>query len=119
MNDEDSLYLAAMVKPLVEHPDEVKVTRSIDEMGVLLVLDLNPVDMGKVIGRAGNTAKAVRALLRVYGMKKNSRINLKISEPEGSTRTSYAPVHATTIREERGEAPAMKSVDEAMADLDL
>jgi hypothetical protein len=44
--------------------------------------------MGKIIGRQGNTAKAIRTLLRVIGMKNNSRVNLKINEPEGSVKSS-------------------------------
>ena len=75
-----------MVKGLVEHPDEVKIGRVVDEMGVLLTLDLHPDDMGKVIGRSGNTAKAIRTLLRVVGAKHKARVNLKIYEPEGSHR---------------------------------
>ena len=55
-------------------------------MGVLLALSIHPEDMGKIIGRAGNTAKAIRTLLRVVGMKNHARVNLKIEEPEGSTR---------------------------------
>lgn len=80
----DTEFLEFIVKGLVGFPDEVKVTRSVDEMGVLLTLDINKDDMGKVIGRSGNTAKAIRTLLRIVGMKNNARVNLKINEPEGS-----------------------------------
>ncbi len=48
--------------------------------------------MGTVVGRSGNTAKAIRTLLRVVGMKNNARVNLKILEPEGSIRTSAANI---------------------------
>lgn len=72
------------MKALVENPDSVKVASRADEMGVLLTLDVHPSDMGKVIGREGATAKAIRTLLRVVGMKYQARINMKISEPEGS-----------------------------------
>jgi len=87
---------------LVDNPDDVKVTRTVDEMGVLLLLDVHPEDMGKIIGRQGATAKAIRTLLRVVGMKNNARVNLKINEPEGGTK---APEQAT------------KTVDEVMEDL--
>jgi uncharacterized protein len=80
MND-DVQFLEYVVKALVNHPDDVKIKRTVDEMGVLMTLDVNPEDMGKVIGRSGNTAKAIRILLRVVGMKNNARINLKINEP--------------------------------------
>ena len=69
MAERDQEFLEFVVKGLVEHPEEVKINRTVDEMGVLLTLDLSPEDMGKVIGRSGNTAKAIRTLLRVVGMK--------------------------------------------------
>lgn len=78
----DEKFLEYVVMGIVTNPDDVKITRTVDEMGVLLTLDLNPADMGKVIGRSGNTAKAIRTLLRVVGMKNNARINLKITEPD-------------------------------------
>lgn len=75
--------LRAIVTSLVDHPDRVEISRTVDEMGVLLTLGLHPDDMGKVIGRAGNTAKAIRTILRVSGMKHNARVNLKVLEPVG------------------------------------
>jgi predicted RNA-binding protein YlqC (UPF0109 family) len=111
---DDIQFLEYIVKALVEHPNDVKIKRTVDEMGVLMTLDVNPDDMGKVIGRAGNTAKAIRILLRVVGMKNNARVNLKISEPIGGTpRESY-------IRSAPSETPtASKTLDEAMEDLNL
>jgi predicted RNA-binding protein YlqC (UPF0109 family) len=79
----DQEFLSFVVKSLVDNPNDVKIDRKVDEMGVLLTLTINPADMGKIIGRQGNTAKAIRTLLRVIGMKNNSRVNLKINEPEG------------------------------------
>ncbi len=80
----DYQFLEYVVKTLVDHPEDVKIVRSVDELGVLLTLNVSSEDMGKVIGRQGNTAKAIRILLRVVGMKNNARVNLKINEPEGS-----------------------------------
>lgn len=105
--ERDQEFLEFVVKTLVDNPDDVKVNRNVDEMGVLLTLDVNPEDMGKIIGRSGNTAKAIRTLLRVVGMKNNARVNLKINEPEGSTRRAPEA------------ADAQASVDEAMEDLKL
>jgi len=99
----DVAFLEYVVKALVDNPNDVKINRTVDEMGVLLTLSINPADMGKVIGRSGNTAKAIRTLLRVVGMKNNARVNLKINEPEGGTRPERAS----------------KSVDEAMEDLKI
>lgn len=75
-------YLEYIVKGLVKNPDDVRVIRTVDEMGVLLTLEVNLADMGQVIGRQGNTAKAMRTLVRVCGMKTQARVNVKISEPE-------------------------------------
>ncbi len=81
----DQEFLEYVVKALVDNPDSVKVERKVDEMGVLMTLDVHAEDMGKIIGRSGATAKALRTLLRVVGMKNNARVNLKVNEPEGST----------------------------------
>mgnify|MGYP001569756841 CR=1 FL=1 len=82
----DQEFLEYLVKALVDHPEEVKVERKVDEMGVLLTLRVNAADMGQVVGRQGATAKAIRSLLRIVGIKHDARVNLKIEEPEGSTR---------------------------------
>lgn len=96
----DKEFLEMVVKALVENPNDVVIDRTVDEMGVLLTLSVNQVDMGKIIGRSGNTAKAIRTLLRVVGMKHNARVNLKINEPEGY----------------KGQ-PDVANLDDAMADL--
>jgi predicted RNA-binding protein YlqC (UPF0109 family) len=101
--ENDSVFLEYVVKALVDNPNDVKINRTVDEMGVLLTLSISPADMGKVIGRSGNTAKAIRTLLRVVGMKNNARVNLKINEPEGGTRPERVS----------------KSVDEAMEELKI
>ncbi len=80
---QDQEFLEYVVKAIVNHPDEVKTSRTVDERGVLITLDLNPTDMGYVIGRRGQTARAVRTLLKVVGAKNNARVNLKINEPPG------------------------------------
>lgn len=84
MADKDKEFLEYIVKSLVDHPDDVKIERKIDEMGVLLTLKVNPEDMGQVIGKAGSTARAIRSLVRIVGLKNNARVNLKIEEPEGA-----------------------------------
>jgi len=89
MQDRD--FVEYVVKQIVSNPGAVKVDRKIDEMGVLITLDVAPEDMGMVIGREGATAKALRTLLRVIGAKNNARVNLKINEPEGSTREPRVP----------------------------
>ncbi len=84
MSERDQEFIEYVVKTLVDHADDVKTERTIDERGVLITLHVNPEDMGQIIGRQGQTARALRTLLRVVGAKNNARVNLKIYEPEGS-----------------------------------
>ena len=84
--EQDEKFLEFLIKSIVDNPDDVKVERRVDEMGVLLSLKVNSKDMGNVIGKQGKTAKAIRSLLRIVGIKNNARVNLKIEEPEGSER---------------------------------
>ena len=79
----DQDFLEYIIKALVDHPEDVKVDRKVDEMGVLLSLEVNPEDMGQIIGKAGSTARAIRNLVRIVGLKNHARVNLKIEEPEG------------------------------------
>ena len=92
---DDQQFVETLVKAIVSNPKDVKTDRTVDEMGVLITLHLNPEDMGYVIGRQGQTARAIRTLLKIVGAKNNARVNLKIHEPEGSRRSS-APVEADT-----------------------
>jgi len=80
----DQEFLEYVVKALVDHPEDVKIDRKVDEMGVLLSLKVNPEDMGQIIGKAGATARAIRNLVRIVGLKNHARVNLKIEEPEGT-----------------------------------
>lgn len=96
----DQAFLEYAVKALVDHPESVETTRTIDQMGVLLTLTVHPDDMGKIIGKSGKTAEALRILLRVVGMKGNARVNLKINEPMGGKRE-----------------PDAKSVDQAVDEI--
>jgi len=79
----DQEFLEYIVKALVDNPEDVKVDRKVDEMGVLLSLKVNPEDMGQIIGKAGSTARAIRSLVRIVGLKNHARVNLKIEEPAG------------------------------------
>jgi predicted RNA-binding protein YlqC (UPF0109 family) len=84
----DKDFLEFIVKTLVDHPDDVKIDRKVDEMGVLLNLSLHKEDMGQIIGRQGSTVRAIRTLLRIIGLKNHARVNLKIEEPEGGVAPS-------------------------------
>ena len=114
---EDKQFLESLVKSLVDNPDSVNVNRTVDEMGVLLTLDVHADDMGKIIGRSGNTAKAIRTLLRVVGMKNDARVNLKINEPEGGKGMNSEVSDA--LQEDNGGAAEPKSLDQAIEDLKI
>jgi len=86
----DQEFVETVVKAIVDHPEDVKTKRSVDEMGVLIELSVHAEDMGKIIGKEGRTAKSIRTLLRVLGAKNNARVNLKIIEPEGGREVKVA-----------------------------
>ncbi len=80
----DRDFIEFIVKSIVDNPEEVAIERVIDDLGVLITLKVNKEDMGKIIGKNGQTAKAMRVLLRLIGSKNEERVNLKILEPDGS-----------------------------------
>lgn len=81
-------YLAQVIQPLLTKPEAAKIAQSTDEMGVLLTITVAKEDMGSVIGKAGETAKCIRHLVRIAGIKANARVSIKINEPDGS---AYRP----------------------------
>ena len=102
--ERDQEFVEIIIKEIVNNPDKVKVTRTVDELGVLLSVIVAPEDMGLLIGRSGSTAKAIRTLARIVGMRNNARVNLRIEEPEGG----------------RGpREPKSQSVDEVMGELNM
>lgn len=76
-----AVFIEYVVKAIVEFPDAVEVTETVDNLGVLITLKVQKEDMGKIIGKSGQTAKSLRILLRMMGAKSNERYNLKIVEP--------------------------------------
>jgi predicted RNA-binding protein YlqC (UPF0109 family) len=114
---QDSEFVEYIVKALVDHPEDVQVERSIDEMGVLITLSVNPTDMGMVIGREGANAKALRTLLRVIGARNNARVNLKINEPEGGQRDRSAR-HSSSETNASGEQHK-RSLDDVVNDINV
>jgi len=106
----DQEFVETIVKAIVDNPTDVSTSRSVDERGVLIELTVNPADMGKIIGKEGKTAKSIRTLLRVLGAKSNARVNLKIVEPEGSTRPE-SPARSE-VSEEKSEIEKDDTVKE-------
>ncbi len=105
----DQQFVEYIVKTLVNNPDKVVVERSIDEKGVLLSLTVAPEDVGRIIGKRGMTAQAIRVLLRALGTKQNARYNLKIVNDEET------PRHEKPVAEH--EARPAEENDAAEADL--
>ena len=112
---QDQEFLEFLVKSIVDHPEDVQVERKIDEMGVLLSLRVNRQDMGQVVGREGSTAKAIRSLLRIVGVKNNARVNLKIEEPEGGRRAPSRPAEQAESSE--SSEPEKGAVDKVIDDI--
>jgi len=104
--DKDKEFVEYIIKAIVNNPDAVSINRTVDELGVLLSVKVSPDDMGLLIGRSGSTAKAVRTLARIVGMRNNARVNLRIEEPEGSTRAQSA-AKASTVEDVMGELGGM------------
>ncbi|MDP3792153.1 MAG: KH domain-containing protein [bacterium] len=102
--DRDRDFVEMIIKEIVNKPESVQVVRTVDELGVLLSVKVDPEDMGLLIGRMGSTAKAIRTLARIVGMRNNARVNLKIEEPEGGR---VPPKGAT------------RNVEDVMGDLDM
>jgi|SRR4051812_33864083 predicted RNA-binding protein YlqC (UPF0109 family) len=109
--ERDQQFLEYVIKSLVDKPEDVKIDRTVDEMGVLMKLTVNRDDMGKVIGRSGATAKAIRTILRVVGMKNDARVNLKIEEPEGGSRMPGGAPMDDSDPEDRGTMEDLNNVE--------
>ena len=105
MQNDDTQFLEYIVKSLVENPLAVKTSRRVDDMGVFIELIVDPADMGKIIGRNGHTAQAIRTIMKAFGKKHQANISIQIKEPAGGVRDA--------------SGTAVKSVDEAIADLNM
>jgi predicted RNA-binding protein YlqC (UPF0109 family) len=91
--------LENIIKALVNNPDDVKITRSLDELGVLLKIKVNPQDMGLIIGRKGTIIQAIKTLMKAIGIKHHARINIKVEEP-------------TTLEKEKTKLTTDKIIEE-------
>ncbi len=103
----DQQFVEYIVKTLVNNPDKVAVERKIDEKGVLLSLTVDPEDVGRVIGKRGVTAQAIRVLLRALGTKQDARYNLKIVNTDEGEAKPDKPIKTTEVKTEtvvEGEA---------------
>jgi len=106
----DQQFVEFVVKSLVSKPDNVSVTRRIDEKGVLLELTVDPEDLGRVIGKRGATAQSIRTLLRALGTKNDARYNLKIVD-NGPEKPDRSPEPAEE-KEQKSEGSWGRDEDE-------
>lgn len=114
----DQQFIEYVVKSIVNHPEDVTTERTVDERGVLITLHINQDDMGYVIGRQGQTARALRILLKIVGAKTDARVNLKIYEPENMRRAHHEGKGAEAAPEQRhGDAGLVTDSD--LADLGI
>lgn len=74
-------FVTSVLSMLVEDKDQLVIDAKLDELGVLITVKVSERDMGKLIGKSGQTIKSVRTLLRVIGGTANQRVNLKVLEP--------------------------------------
>lgn len=70
--------LEILVKNLVDNKDKVEITEKVDNNDVTLELRVDPSDMGKVIGKQGRLAKAIRVLMKAYATKEGKKVNVEI-----------------------------------------
>lgn len=77
-------YLHAILEYLVKYPEDLKIVKTEDQIGTLLTVSCNREDMGVIIGKTGETARSIRNLVRIVGVRNGIRVSVKINEPDGS-----------------------------------
>jgi len=105
MSTIDQQFVEYIVKTLVNNPDKVSIDRTIDEKGVLLSLEVDPEDVGRIIGKRGATAQSIRTLLRALGTKNDARYNLKIVNNDDYQPKAKAEEKAPVVDSEDAEEP--------------
>ena len=82
MQSQDKEVLETILKAIVTQPEKVEVTRTVDEMGVLLSVRLSDDDAGIVIGKAGRGIQAIRTVMNFVGRRSQARVNVKLDVPD-------------------------------------
>ncbi len=70
----------AIAKSLVDHPENVAIKTTEDDSGLTIELTVDPDDMGKVIGKQGRIAKAIRTVVKAAATKENKKVTVEIVE---------------------------------------
>ena len=86
-------YIEQLLKPLLSHPDEMKVDKVVDDRGILLNVTLSGSDIGKCIGKGGEMAKCIRRILHAVGSKYDTILSLKMSAPNCASHVSQGNNH--------------------------
>ena len=108
----DQQFVEYIVKTLVNNPEKVAVERKIDEKGVLLSLTVDPEDVGRVIGKRGVTAQAIRVLLRALGTKQDARYNLKIVNTDEEENGAKKEIREKKVEKKDSDINAEEKVEE-------
>lgn len=110
-------FLDYIAKAIVEKPEGVNITRTLDKKGVLLELKVDPEDVGKVIGKRGSTVNAIRTLLRVLGAKHDARYSLKVNEPQDNfAKPTEEKADDSNVEEIASEKKDSKSAEQKVED---
>jgi predicted RNA-binding protein YlqC (UPF0109 family) len=89
-------YLRAILEPILTRKEDLVIGRSEDTGGTLLTISVSKYDVGRIIGKQGETIKAMRLLLHVFGMQQGIKISIKVLEPEGGRFAPRAAAPALT-----------------------
>ncbi|OGE89822.1 MAG: hypothetical protein A3J07_00420 [Candidatus Doudnabacteria bacterium RIFCSPLOWO2_02_FULL_49_13] len=80
--EQDQNLLETILRAIVNHPEQVEVTRHVDEMGVLLSAKLGEGDAGIVIGKEGRAIKAIRSVMNLVGRRSKARVSVRLNVPD-------------------------------------
>lgn len=80
--EQDQNLLESILKAVVNHPEDVRVARHVDEMGVLLSVKLGEDDAGIVIGKEGHAIKAIRSVMSLVGRRSRARVSVRLDVPD-------------------------------------
>ena len=114
----DQQFVEYIVKTLVNNPEKVAIERVIDEKGVLLSLTVDPSDVGRVIGKRGVTAQAIRVLLRALGTKQDARYNLKIVNTDSEGDEARSAKSEEPAKEEKEDEAKEETVEEDVEEVE-
>jgi predicted RNA-binding protein YlqC (UPF0109 family) len=78
INVTEEELLKKCVEVIVDHPEKIEIKKEVGEQGVVLNLEVDPEDVGSVIGKEGKTITAIRQIMRTFGLRKRAWISVKV-----------------------------------------